>query len=193
MNKIVVAGAFLAIFGQAAAIQPEDPQQAFWDHLTALCGKTFAGEPVNYDEALDQDWLTQSMVIHVRECSENEIKIPLLVGEDRSRTWVVTRVDGGLRLKHDHRQEDGSEHGVTWYGGHTTDPGRGWRQTFPVDDYSRALFLAHGLDASVTNLWSMEIHPGRKFAYEVIRQGRYFRVEFDLSEAFEPPPPRGHE
>ena len=47
--------------------------------------------------------------MHVRECSEDAIRIPFHVGEDRSRTWVVTRTANGLRLKHDHRHEDGSE------------------------------------------------------------------------------------
>lgn len=192
--KYTLTTALLLFAGHAAAIQPDDPQQVFWDGLTALCGKAFAGELVNYDETMDAGWLSQDMVIHVRECSESEIKIPLFVGEDRSRTWVLTRIEDGLRLKHDHRHEDGSEDTVTWYGGRTTDPGRAWRQTFPVDDYSKALFLTTDLEVSITNLWSMEVHPGDRFAYELTREGRHLRAEFDLSETVEPPPaPWGHE
>lgn len=132
--------------------------------------------------------------MHVRECSENEIRIPLHVGENRSRTWVVTRADGRLSLKHDHRHEDGVEDEVSWYGGHTTDPGRAWRQTFPADDYSKALFLANGLEASVENFWSMEIHPEDRFVYEMVRSRRLFRAEFDLTRPVQPPPaPWGHD
>ena len=29
--------------------------------------------------------------MHVRDCSERELRIPFHVGDDRSRTWVVTR------------------------------------------------------------------------------------------------------
>lgn len=178
----------------AEAVQPEDPQAAFWESLTALCGQAYEGELTVYHARMDAGWLGERLVIHVRECGENEIEIPLHVGEDRSRTWILTRTDGGIRLKHDHRHEDGSEDATTWYGGHTTDPGRGWRQSFPVDDYSRGLFLAQGLDASITNIWAMEVHRGERFAYELLRVGRHLRVEFDLTTPVEPPPaPWGHE
>jgi hypothetical protein len=170
-------------------------QDEFWTALTALCGQAFAGEMTGFSRPSDNGWLDREVIIHIRECSDHEIRIPLHVGENRSRTWVLTRIDdGGLRLKHDHRHEDGSEDEVTWYGGHTTDPGRTWRQTFPVDDYSKALFLSNGLDVSVGNFWSMEVHGNEKFAYELVRAGRLFRAEFDLTRPVEAPPaPWGHE
>jgi len=173
-----------------AIAQPtdENPRDAWWKNLTALCGKAFAGEMTGFARPADDGWLGQRVVMHVRECSEEEIRIPLHVGENRSRTWVVSRTEDGFRLKHDHRHEDGSEDAVTWYGGHTTDPGRSTRQTFPVDDYSKAMFLANGLEASTANFWSMEIHASEKFAYELVRPGRTFRAEFDLTEPVEPPP-----
>ena len=39
-------------------------------------------------------------------------------------------------------------------------------------------------DASVstTNVWAMEHLPGKLFAYELKRPGRFLRVEFDLSK-----------
>ncbi len=168
------------------------PQDEFFERLGALCGQAFAGKMTHFSRPGDDGWLDREVVIHVRKCSDREIRIPLHVGENRSRTWVITRDDGRLRLKHDHRHEDGSEDAVTWYGGHTTDPGRVWRQTFPVDAYSQALFLAHGLEPSVENFWSMEIHPGDRFAYELVRSRRMFRAEFDLTRPVEPPP-WGHE
>jgi hypothetical protein len=188
---------FALVFGGSAlagAIQPPDPQGAFWERLSALCGNAYEGELTVYHARMDEGWLGQRIVMHVRECSEDEIKIPLHVGEDRSRTWIVTRTEEGLRLKHDHRHEDGSEDPTTWYGGHTTDPGRAWRQSFPVDAFSRGLFLAQGLDVSITNIWAMEVHPDEKFAYELLRVGRHLRVEFDTTRPVEAPPaPWGHE
>ena len=59
-----------------------------------------------------------------RSCDLAEIRIPFHVGEDRSRTWVMTPTSVGLRLKHDHRHEDGSEDEVTQYGGDTRGTGR---------------------------------------------------------------------
>lgn len=195
-TRIRVACFTLAFTGALAAnaVQPDDPQGAFWERLSALCGNAYEGELAVYHARMDAGWLGERLVMQVRECSENEIKIPLHVGEDRSRTWVLTRTDKGIRLKHDHRHEDGSEDATTWYGGQTADPGRAWRQSFPVDAYSQGLFLAQGLDVSITNIWAMEVHPGERFAYELLRVGRHLRAEFDLSAPVDPPPaPWGHD
>lgn len=170
------------------------PQEAFWQALNSLCGQAHAGRLVSYDEDMDAGWLPETLSMHVRHCEPDRIQIPLFVGDDRSRTWVLTRLDDGLRLKHDHRLEDGSEDSMTWYGGHTSDPGRSWRQAFPVDDYSRALFHAGGLDASINNIWYIEVVPGSHFAYGLTRPGRHLRVEFDLGETIDTPAPAwGHD
>ncbi len=66
-----------------------------------------------------------TLVMHVRECSDAEIRIPFFVDDDRSRTWVLSRTDTGLGLKHDHRHEDGTEDSVTQYGGDTAHTGLG--------------------------------------------------------------------
>lgn len=191
-----ILGLSLPVLAFAAMAGPDEPnsQAAFWNNLSALCNQAFAGEMTGFTRPSDSGWLDREVVMHVRECSDNEIRIPLHVGANRSRTWIVTRSAEGIRLKHDHRHDDGSEEAVTWYGGHTTDAGRARRQTFPVDDYSKALFLANGLEVSVGNFWSMEVHPGDKFAYELVRQGRLFRAEFDLTNPVDAPPaPWGHE
>lgn len=186
----------------------ESPQDAFWAALSSHCGKAYAGRMVS-DEEVDADMRGAEMAMHVRECSEREIKVPFHVraegGEwDRSRTWVLTRTgeDGsaGLRLKHDHRHEDGSEDAVTMYGGDTASEGTARAQDFPVDAESVALFRREGLDVSVTNVWRVEVDPagaaGARFAYQLSREGenaRLFRVEFDLTSEIEPPPaPWGH-
>ena len=58
--------------------------------------------------------------MHVRKCTADTIRIPFHVGDDASRTWVVTRTTTGYRLKHDHRHRDGSEDKLTQYGGNST-------------------------------------------------------------------------
>lgn len=197
LRYALVLTLFLAVQTIAAESRPQAPQApqaAFWQALQALCGQAFEGRLVSYDENLDAGWLPERMVIHVRRCADSQIEIPLHVGDNRSRTWVLTLEPGLMRLKHDHRHADGSEEAVSWYGGHTTDPGRSWRQTFPVDDFSKALFLTNDLEGSISNFWYMEIVPGRHFAYGLTRSGRHLRAEFDLSQGVEPPPaPWGHD
>nr|WP_298898886.1 hypothetical protein [uncultured Altererythrobacter sp.] len=179
-----------------------DPQDAFWGALSSHCGNTYAGEIVSEDER-DVDWQGRDMVAHWAECSEGQIAIAFHMasddypeGFDRSRTWVVTRTDVGLRLKHDHRHDDGSEDAVTQYGGDTAGEGSSIAQDFPVDEYSITLFEDQGLDASLTNVWRLEVTAADSedpyFVYQLTRRNdptRLFRVRFDASTPIEPPPP----
>jgi hypothetical protein len=160
------------------------------------CGLSYEGSiaantPANPNDA----FAGQTLVMHVRECLDGELRIPFHVGDDHSRTWIITRTDTGLRLKHDHRHEDGSEDILTQYGGDTSTEGSVFRQEFPVDQFSIDLFLKEGSAASVTNVWAMEIEPGSQFVYELSRPGsdRMFRVAFDLTTPVATPPtPWGH-
>ncbi len=172
----------------ASSTSQPAPQTAFFDALSAECGKAYAGRLVSTDAA-DADIAGQRLVMHVRECSDDVIRVPFHVGEDRSRTWVISKTGAALRLKHDHRHKDGSEDAVTQYGGDTANEGSATRQEFPVDAYSIDLFTREGLTASVTNVWAVEVKPGEIFAYELAREARFFRVEFDLSAPVEAPPP----
>ena len=167
---------------------PPPPDVAFFDNLHALCGQAFEGRVVTTDAA-DRDMAGQRLVMHVRSCSDREIRIPFHVGENRSRTWVITLTETGLRLKHDHRHEDGSEDVRTQYGGDSAGIGTAIRQDFPVDAFSQALFRRENIPQSVTNVWSVEVLPGRTFAYQLQRPGRHFRVEFDLTRPVPAPPP----
>ena len=127
--------------------------------------------------------------MHVRDCSEDEIRIPLHVGDNRSRTWVIHRVDGRLALHHDHRHEDGNPDVLTWYGGSSNDQASGSRMNFPADEATRTLFDAEGIPQSKDNVWAVEVRPSHTlFAYELKRPNRFFRVEFDTSKPVETPP-----
>lgn len=163
----------------------------FLANIASLCGQAFAGTVVaDIPAPTGADPFTgKPLVMHVRECSDDEIHIPFHVGDDRSRTWVLTRTDHGLRLKHDHRHVDGSDDAITMYGGDTSGPGTATRQEFPVDAESVAMFTAADMTASNSNTWAMEIEPGEAFVYELARPGgRLFRVRFDLTQTVETPP-----
>jgi hexosaminidase len=168
----------------AAAIKQSPGQDVFWQRLQSLCGKAFAGKLTD-SNASDSVFARSPVVMHVRNCSPEEIRIPLHVGNDRSRTWVITPADGGLRLKHDHRHRDGSEDAVTQYGGDTMKPGGPSRQEFYADSLTASL-----IPAARTNVWTIEIVPDKTFAYGLRREGtdRKFRVEFDLTKPVPAPP-----
>ena len=178
----------LLLSGCATAVAPSGTEDRFFANLSSLCGRAFAGRVVTTDPA-DRDLAGQRLVMHVRACSHGEIRIPFHVGADRSRTWVISRTASGLRLKHDHRHEDGSADVRTQYGGDSIPPGTARRQSFPADAHSRALFVRENIPASVGNIWSVEIVPGHVFAYGLARPGRSLRVEFDLTQPVAPPPP----
>ena len=130
--------------------------------------------------------------MHVRECTDTELKVPFHVGDDHSRTWVITKTQYGLHLAHDHRHKDGSEDKVTMYGGMTADMGSATEQSFPVDAYSINNFRDNGLNVSITNVWHMYIEP-EEFTYRLTREERDFRVDFDLTKPVAlPPAPWGH-
>jgi hypothetical protein len=183
--------AILAAAGALAACgPPRAPADNFFAALRVHCGKAYEGRLVSTDAA-DADFAGKRLVMHVRDCGESEIRIPFHVGEDRSRTWVVTRTKAGLRLKHDHRHEDGTPDALTLYGGDTRGPGAPARQEFPADDYSKEMFREEGRTASVDNVWAIEA-TDVLFAYELRRPNRHFRVEFDLTQpTSEPPAPWG--
>ncbi|WP_292069900.1 hypothetical protein [Brevundimonas sp. UBA7534] len=180
--SLAAAAALLATVAMSAAVaQTPAPADAFMTRLNALCGQRFEGRVVTTDAA-DAKFASERLFMHVRDCSPEEVRIPFAVGQDRSRTWVVSRTAAGLRLKHDHRHEDGTTDVLHWYGGDTVNAGAAERQEFPVDAESIALFNANDAAVSTTNVWAMEVHPERMFAYELRRPNRHFRVEFDLAK-----------
>ncbi len=167
------------------------PADAFYRRIATLCGQSFAGRIVANTpaSAAPDPFEGKALVMQVRECNEGELRIPFHVGDDHSRTWVLTRQPGGLRLKHDHRHADGSPDATTMYGGDARDAGTVRRQEFPVDAESVAMFQAQGMQASLTNTWAVEVVPGSELVYELSRPGgRLFRVSFDLARPVANPP-----
>lgn len=187
----VIGWAVLLQFSLAGCLSAPSPESSvalhdeFWAGLQSLCGKAFTGR-VTEDSVTDSPFRGKELTMHVRSCTPTEIRIPFHVGEDRSRTWVLTRTDGGLRLKHDHRHADGTADPVTQYGGDTRDAGSATRQEFHADAHTASL-----IPAARTNVWTVEVAPASSlFAYALRREGtdRRFRAEFDLARPVAPPP-----
>lgn len=187
---VLVLGALTGCSTGPSRSELPDEQERFWSALSAYCGEAFEGRVVE-DSSASPDFARTPLVMHVRVCEEGRILIPFHIADDRSRTWVFARTPDGLRLKHDHRHADGSEDDITQYGGNTRGTGTARTQEFYADAATAAL-----IPAASTNVWTVQIDPGRVFAYALRRDGtdRRFRVEFDLTAPVQPPPaPWGHE
>lgn len=188
MRKWMMMVAGMAMVAACAPSMRTSPlaaeQDAFWASLQQMCGNAYAGQLAE-GSAADSAFRQNPLVMHVRQCSDREIRIPFHLGENRSRTWIVTRTADGLRLKHDHRHEDGSEDEITQYGGDTRDVGTAARQEFWADAHTASL-----IPAASTNVWTMEVIPGERFSYALRREGtdRRFRVDFDLTRPIPAPP-----
>ena len=188
LGLAVISNAALAREAPLVSIPTHD---AFFNAIKTHCGKAFQGK-VSKDN-VGNTFGNAKLVMHVRKCTDSEIQIPFHVGDDASRTWIVTKTGAGLMLKHDHRNEDGSFHSSTMYGGHTVDEGFPQVQSFPADVYSKALFIESGIAASTDNVWQMMIYPSR-FSYRLIRPAREVQVDFDLKNPIATPSaPWGYE
>src|SRR5690554_5482569 len=162
-------------------------QSAFMNAFQPYCGQAFAATIVE-DNQPSPAW-DAPLVVHVRDCEENIVRMPLHVGEDRSRTWVLTQHAGYIDFQHIHLHEDGSPDDVSPYGGQTLAAGSATMQAFPVDETSKDLFVKYGLDVSVTNTWTISFVDENTMSYKLSRPGRIFEVHVDLSSPIDVPPP----
>ncbi|MBE0364270.1 hypothetical protein PULV_a2563 [Pseudoalteromonas ulvae UL12] len=190
MKISTIATASCLLWGHSAFAQAPlvsiPTQDQFFDKLSVLCGKAFSGK-VTEGNSADSAFSEKKLVMHVRRCTDSELQIPFHVGDNASRTWIITKTGSGLSLKHDHRMKNGEDDKSTMYGGHTVDAGWPQAQSFPADHYSKELFVASGIPQSTGNTWHMYIYP-EKFTYRLTREGREFRVDFDLTQPVQAPP-----
>ncbi|HEY6643266.1 hypothetical protein [Povalibacter sp.] len=177
------------------SVASDGAPRKFWNELTALCGKAFQGHITSNEGggAAPDPFEGQALIMHARECSSTAIHVPFHVGDDRSRTWVFTRVGDAIQFKHDHRHEDGSSDAVTMYGGDSIESGSASKLSFPADAESKAMFEREGLTPSIDNTWLVDIVPGERLSYALVRPGREFRIDFDITRPVDTPPaPWGH-
>jgi len=181
----VVLTAGLAACSNASA-PAETSLQQFQTHLQSLCGQSYLGRVTSTDPQ-DDDWRKEMLTLGPVTCPDTLTTVlPLAVGADKSRVWTLTLQDAGqaLDFRHAHTLKDGSPDPVTGYGGvATTSNSSALRAVFPVDDYSKNNFKENGLEASMTNIWSIDINPGKTMTYSLNREGRNFVAAFDLTSA----------
>ena len=177
----------IAIFIASPIISQEtNPSETFWNTLKSHCGKAYEGSLALPEE--DESFGGKKLVMHVRACNEHEIKIPFYVGDDKSRTWVLTKNQDIISLKHDHRHEDGTEDDVNFYGGTASNAGKENIQFFPADVDTQKM-----IPGAATNVWWITVNDST-FTYNLRRLGtdRVFKVVMDLTKPIaEPTAPWG--
>lgn len=185
VSMILLSAPEISVSASEAPLVSIATQDQFFNAIKQHCGKAYSGK-VTVDNAQSKAFANKKLVMHVRRCDERQLQIPFHVGDNASRTWLLTKTGSGLSLKHDHRKRDGKDDELTMYGGHTVDAGWKQAQSFPADQYSKEMFVHLGIPESNGNTWQMFIYP-EKFTYRLVRQGREFKVDFDLTKPITPP------
>ncbi len=132
-----------------------DTRDQFMATLKSLCGQRFEGGQAY---AIDprNDFAGKVISTQVM-CTDAGVRMPVTVGEDRSRTWIITRSPAGLELRHDHRHSDGTPDAVTMYGGMARAGGAALSQSFHADAQT-----ARMVPGSETNVWTMSLSEDKR-------------------------------
>lgn len=171
----------------------QKPYELFYGALAEHCDNAYPGGLTLEPEGDEMLTGTEMLIVHFRECDDNRILAPFHIeleeeeDWDRSRTWIFTKHDDGLEIRHDHRYRDGTEDDFTMYGGFSVGEGSALRQEFKSVERSEEMGHFRG--------WRIEIEPGIRYTYGTIRDTTWsWRVDFDLTEPLEsvPPAPWGH-
>ena len=170
----------LLFAGSVAAQSADTENRQFFENLKTLCGNSYAGEVVHPEEA--PEGFRDLPVAHFTVCEGNEIRIPFHVGDNESRTWILTMEGNRLLFKHDHRHPDGTPEDMTNYGGWASDEGDMLKQRFPADEETIAM-----RDNLRSHIWKMELSSnGSTFSYSLyLYEDLYFQADFDLTEPIE--------
>lgn len=177
-----------------ATMETPDARDLFFRRLAEQCGEAYPGGLTLEPEGDEMLTGTELLIAHFRECDERQVRIPFHIeleeerDWDRSRTWIFTRHEDRMELRHDHRKRDGSDDDVTMYGGYSVGEGTAVRQEFQS--------VARTEESGYFRGWRIEIVPGERYTYGTIRDTSWsWRVDFDLSQPMDepPPPPWGHE
>lgn len=181
ISRLAVLAAFYLLCVGSVAQEP-----SLFEQLKGQGGRAYSGRMTYPDDPNHP--MNQPMRIEFIKVSEDQIRVPLAVGDDTSRTWVLTRRGESVELKHDHRHADGSPDDVTNYGGVDSYRLLGSQLIFPADEETAAL-----LPEASGNVWSLRLSPnGQTLTYYLERDGKpRFEAVFDLSQELSALPKAG--
>jgi hypothetical protein len=140
---------------------------SFFKNLSRLCGQKFTGAAI-FPTTAEDPFFGKVLKAKISSCSATEIRIPFQVGEDSSRTWILTKTKQGLQLKHDHRHPDGTPDTQTNYGGMANQNGNAYMQYFEADTETAKL-----IPAAATNVWKIHLsEDAQSLTYYLERNGK---------------------
>lgn len=172
-SSIVTAAYLILGCAATATATAADAGEQFMATLQSMCGQRFEGA-LSYAIDPNNPYVGQQMSTAI-VCKDASVRLPVAVGEDRSRTWIFTRTAAGLDLRHDHRHADGTPEPVTMYGGLASDGGSALSQSFLADSMTFKLF-----PGSETNIWTIGFSQDRTvLTYHLDRHAKP-RIEFVL-------------
>lgn len=154
VSLIIMASILLSSCTHSSTIN-SDQQSAFFHNLTSMCGQQFEGLMTFPIEGQDS-FAGKKLVAKFDSCSDTQVKVPFSVGEDHSRTWIISKLENTLELKHDHRHKDGTPDEINLYGGNTQGHGSEHSQSFFADQHTKTV-----IPAASTNVWTMSFNTDR--------------------------------
>ncbi len=170
----LAALAFVFLMGGCASKPEILPQDEFWGHVSALCGKAYPGRVIT-DTTESPTFGDRPITLLVRDLEQHQITLPIII---QDQAWVelkMARQDDQLVLTHSHDGRDDMPNG---YGGSTRAGGTAISQDFYADEFTAML-----QDGAEDTIWTIEIRPGSLISYGLHREGtdRRFRAVFDLT------------
>jgi hypothetical protein len=171
----LIGGAPRPASAQDVATASRAAQRAFFENGRALCGQPFGGRTI-LAEAADTTFEPARLYFVMEQCGTDELRMPFIVGDDDSRTWILRLGDDGLTFTHQHLREDGSEYDNSGFGGHASNDGSASFQSFP--DFR----ATDATPAAERRVWRLRIDREHDlFVYYLDRGGRpAYRLVFHL-------------
>lgn len=158
--------------------QEKNKPKIFLEKFKSHLGNYYEGEIVAGGKAGD-GFTGEKLLMQVLSYTDSEVRIPFYVGNNKSRTWILSYSNNVLSLKHDHRHKDGSADRITFYGGTSPNQGSDIIQIFPADNETCQL-----IDFACQNVWWVTME-GDIFTYNLRKIGseRLFTIKFDLTKS----------
>ncbi len=163
----------------ASACASETNETSFLENYADYCGYAYRGESTLVELGEGNPLEGADLVMILDDCSKDEVRMPFYVDDDRSRTWIVRRMNGRLHLSHDHRYPNGTEYDANLYGGYADEDGDAETVYFPSDERTIAERPSREI-----NRWSKSFdHENQRYHYRLyLRDTLRYEAEFDLSD-----------
>jgi hypothetical protein len=149
----------------ADAEAQRSPQRAFFDAIAARCGEEYPGRAITAP-ASDDTFRPAFLGMRIASCSDREIRIPFIVDDDESRTWVLTIEGEDLVFTHEHMLEgDTLSSNSGWGGRAVAGTGTALFQHFPDHRWE-----PDQVPAANRSHWRMRLDPEHgQFVYYLDR------------------------